>query len=617
MKRKVAIVNLKAPSVISVFAILLWSVLFLSSAIVYSEEKAPQVKDPSEKPPNILESVGYSPLKNGRVLVKINFSRPIGLDPEVEETADPPQVSLIFDNAVYEPGENTYHVNIGVLRGIKIVKTDDGKAKVSFYLNSAGSYDIRVQNDQLMAVLRRAASPSTPKTSKRRKEIAAREKKQEASKIWKTRQKRKVEKDKAAPTKVPAENIEWGEISGQTLVMFKGDIRIFYGGQVSQIAVGDSAVISASVLDTGELLMIGEAAGNTVVHIWHEDGSERDMEIYVNEKNSENIHQLVTEMLSNVVGVSVRKVGNLVVVDGVLTKSSKERVDIVAKLYPKLVNLTTIGKVTKEKMIYMNLQIVEFNKRALETLGIKWSEQISGPQGALAGDVFTNNLFRPSPNPAFLGATVLPPRIDPFRAYLGIATSIQSKINLSVRDGNAFILASPRLSARSGGEATFLAGGEIPLPVVDQYGQQSVTFKEYGVKMTINPTADDSGYILSKISTEISDVDSTVTVAGIPGFITRKTEAEINVNDGDTMVIGGLMNTQMGKNYAKFPFLGDIPIIGWLFKSKDFNDKRTELVIFVTSNIVDPESQIIKEELEKARRIKEDFNNRVEKGIVY
>jgi pilus assembly protein CpaC len=170
-------------------------------------------------------------------------------------------------------------------------------------------------------------------------------------------------------------------------------------------------------------------------------------------------------------------------------------------------------------------------------------------------------------------------------------------------DGMARMLAEPQLSCRSGGKAEFLAGGEVPLPVRDKDGSASVTFKQYGIILKIEPISDPGGYISTHVSVEISTVDDTLKVMDIPGFLTRKTETDMNVKEGETMVISGLVNTDSAKAVDKLPGLGNIPILGELFKSRSFRRNETEMIILVTPHIIDPSHKINKKWINRANKI--------------
>ena len=173
-----------------------------------------------------------------------------------------------------------------------------------------------------------------------------------------------------------------------------------------------------------------------------------------------------------------------------------------------------------------------------------------------------------------------------------LETEITSRINFLVNSGHALILAEPRLSAVSGGQAEFLAGGEVPLPTTGSLGQSNVEFKEFGISMKISPVVDSNNRIRASVETEISAVDNSVAVDGIPGFLTRRTSTEVSMNAGETLVISGLLDKQSSKDTEKLAGLGDLPIFGTFFRNNNVNEVDRELVIFVTPTVYDADSEL-------------------------
>ncbi|MDZ7813013.1 MAG: hypothetical protein U5L74_07800 [Ideonella sp.] len=155
-----------------------------------------------------------------------------------------------------------------------------------------------------------------------------------------------------------------------------------------------------------------------------------------------------------------------------------------------------------------------------------------------------------------------------------------------VRDGQGSILAEPQLSARNGSKATFLAGGEYPYTVSSINGQ-TVFFKPFGIKLDIVPQVDKNNMVRAVIDSEVSSLDTSLSTNAGPALSTRRTSTEFNVKAGETMVLAGLLSRKTTSTIDKVPFLGDIPILGALFRSKRFQNDETELVVFVTPTIVD------------------------------
>jgi pilus assembly protein CpaC len=176
--------------------------------------------------------------------------------------------------------------------------------------------------------------------------------------------------------------------------------------------------------------------------------------------------------------------------------------------------------------------------------------------------------------------------------YFGLQSTLASAINLMEQKGDAIVLAEPILSCRSGGAARFLAGGEIPLPTTSPLGASSVQFKPYGIKFEISPTLTESGSISARVMTELSTLDPAIKVGDLPAFLSRQTETEVNLNEGETLVISGLISEDKSKTLDKMPGLGNIPVLGKLFSSRDFRERRSEMVVFVTPRFISPTSEL-------------------------
>jgi pilus assembly protein CpaC len=180
----------------------------------------------------------------------------------------------------------------------------------------------------------------------------------------------------------------------------------------------------------------------------------------------------------------------------------------------------------------------------------------------------------------------LPLRLPSAAAFLGIATTLDSRIRLLEQQGEATIVAEPTLSCRSGGAARFVAGGEIPFPVVSNVGSTDVEYKEYGVILDVRPVADASGAVFARVETELSQVDNSQRVLGVPGFLKRRSATDINLRDGETLVIAGLTSQQRSVEDQGVPGLSKFPVGGRLFSTRGRRSESSELVIFLTPRIV-------------------------------
>ncbi len=183
---------------------------------------------------------------------------------------------------------------------------------------------------------------------------------------------------------------------------------------------------------------------------------------------------------------------------------------------------------------------------------------------------------------------------------LGLASSITSIINLLVQNGDAVVLAEPRLACRSGGSARFVAGGELPVPFSSGLGTVSVGFKEYGVKFDVSPVASETGVIAAKIAAEISAINFEIQVQDVPGLLKRRAETEVNLRENETLVIAGLLTEESSKSIDRVPGLGELPILGKLFRSREFRDRKTDLVVFITPRFVGATSTTQREAIERS-----------------
>jgi len=160
-------------------------------------------------------------------------------------------------------------------------------------------------------------------------------------------------------------------------------------------------------------------------------------------------------------------------------------------------------------------------------------------------------------------------------------------LNMLEQSGLGKVLASPNLLCRSGKEAEFVAGGEFPIKIMN-YKTQDVIWKRYGIVLRVKPVADFSGRMSISIETEVSSIDDSHMVDGIPGLFTNKVQSHFDLAESRVIALSGLIKSEQGKASQGIPGLGRIPILGALFASKEFRENRTELVIFVKPEIVNP-----------------------------
>lgn len=453
----------------------------------------------------------------------------------------------------------------------------------------------------------------------------------------------------------------------ESITMYLGEVQVMEISDIERVAIGNPGVASNSILPQGQLVLLADAVGATTMHIWLKDGREKDFDIIVNEKKVYDDYDELATLLNDFPGISTARIGELTVIKGKVHKKDKEQYDrilkkynevldlvtsrdtrsevsllledipnltvrevggftvlsgeigeeysplinVVEQKYQNILNLTRVHTAIAGKMIYMKVKIMELSKSITEKLGIDWGVLgLIGP--SLEFGVETSRNSGTILNATGTSKVLTKPggvNLSTSRGYFGIATNITSLINLSLGTGDAVILAEPQLSTRSGGKAEFQAGGEYPIATTSTTGQVNVEYKKYGIMLKIEPVVDDRNNILAHLETEISAIDPGQTFGDYKGLLTRNTSTDVSLREGETLVIAGLVQDLAHNDYSKVAGLGDIPILGSLFRSKDFQNQRTELVIFVTPYVYDVSSPLNAKHLEQAEKIKMEFND--------
>lgn len=388
------------------------------------------------------------------------------------------------------------------------------------------------------------------------------------------------------------------------LDMYVGEARVL---QVSptRVAIGNGKVISASAVGPEQLLVLAEAAGSSSLHLWLKDGVEREIKVQVRETDPQPTLEEVQRLLAGVNKVKARLVGSKIVLEGDMASDDDQaRAQAIQKLYPQYI-VNFIGKVGWEKMIYLDVKVLELTTKGSQDLGIRWDSSVNGPAAGVIADFYRAPEFRYIP-----GAPVDQPAIWPPRGFINLTSLITSRINLLVQDGEAQVLAAPSLATRSGSKAHFVAGGEIPLPV-QEMGQTKVEMKEYGVILDVTPVTDNSGVIYAKVEVEVSSLDRSVTVLGIPGFLKRKSSAEFNAREGETVVLNGMYAYENSSDTQKTSGLASLPLIGALFRDKAGSTSKREVAIIMTPRLVHPTPDPLAQAHDVNREKLEDFNQAV------
>ncbi|MGH9476483.1 MAG: pilus assembly protein N-terminal domain-containing protein [Terriglobales bacterium] len=380
---------------------------------------------------------------------------------------------------------------------------------------------------------------------------------------------------------------------------------------LKRVSITDDTVAQAVVVSPNQVLVQGRAPGEVSLLLWDADSNARAYTVRVH---------LDPQPLQTELGrlfphdtLSVSASGDAMVVSGTLPNAAtaKQVLNVASGFSKNVVNNLNVDSPSDPGEVLLQVRFAEIDRSAVaqfganllstgtgNTVGAIGTGQFGGATGVVApgnqtqippgGSVVSGN-----PNSASGGKFGLSDLLNVFLfrsdANLGLTLQALEQRNLLQ------ILAEPNLLAMDGKEASFLAGGEFPFPVVEGQGainNVTIQFKPFGVNLHFKPTILPDGTIDLQVAPEVSALDfsNALTVSGflIPALSTRRASTELELRDGQSFVIAGLMDNRLTTNMSKLPGLGDIPILGKFFQSRNTSKSRTELLVVVTAHLVQP-----------------------------
>ncbi|MDX2180107.1 MAG: pilus assembly protein N-terminal domain-containing protein [Bryobacteraceae bacterium] len=368
-------------------------------------------------------------------------------------------------------------------------------------------------------------------------------------------------------------------------------LLIDYPAPIRQISTSDPAVVDAVGATVQEFLLHGKAHGTATVVVWARDGRRTLYNVTV-DHNVEPIRTLMKETFPGE-PIEIRAARDEVTLIGRV--SSKEVADrataLAAPLAKTVVNNLQIAAPPVAKQILLRVKFAELNRNAGQSFAVNL---VPTGTGNTIGRVTTGQ-FSPPTVAIEDGQTKVTIsdalNIFAFRPDLNLMTFVRALQN----QGLLQILAEPNLVTTAGKEASFLVGGEFPVPVVQggaNAGAITITFREFGVRLTFNPTLTEHGTIKLYVKPEVNTLDlaNAVSISGftIPALATRRVETNIELAQGQSFVIGGLIDDRVTENLSRIPGLAAIPVLGTIFKSRNESRAKTELVVLVTPEIANP-----------------------------
>lgn len=371
---------------------------------------------------------------------------------------------------------------------------------------------------------------------------------------------------------------------GTEIVIQVGETRVLPATDIGRVAVGDGEVVHAVAADHREVLLFGKRPGSSSLHLWTEGGTLQGYRIRVLPADTREIQHELAALLEGMPNVRTRSVGDKLVVEGDnLSDADQARIDLLGRRYPQILDLTaTVGW---DQMVLLDVQVIEVPRSALRDLGVRWDANTEGGlQAGMAWDPLASGQLHERPGEATVQA---PYPVRGVAGYFGMNALLSARLHALAQQGEAVVLAQPQLLARSGTTASFLAGGEVPYASVDSNGNTTTIFKPYGVSLAITPRVDRNGAVRSQIEVEVSSVDASLTLAGGPAMKMRRAATEFNVRSGQTLVLGGFVSREYASDRDQVPGLGNVPLLGNLFRANRVQRRETELAIFVTPVVVD------------------------------
>ncbi|MBA3612621.1 MAG: type II and III secretion system protein family protein [Nitrospirales bacterium] len=359
-------------------------------------------------------------------------------------------------------------------------------------------------------------------------------------------------------------------------------------------SVANPKVADQIVLSTKQIYLTGLEVGTTTLTLWGQDGQVSNVfQVRVSPDVTRLKEQLHT-MLPHEPDLQVMNSHEHITLAGNVTNmESLAKALTLAEPYApqKIINLVQVGGV---QQVMMEVKVAEMQRGLLRRLGVNFGRQQVGGRDFTVGTLNSLSRFSQqssSDGSGFLDA--LPGTLSNLFLGFNIGNDAWTVVLDMLKQHNlSKALAEPTLIAESGQAAEFLVGGEFPIPIPQQLGQVTIKFKEFGVGLKFTPTVLSEGRISVIVNPEVSDLDfaNGITSQGfqIPALTTRRFKTVVELGDGQSFAIAGLLQDNIKETVAKYPVLGDIPILGALFRSTSFQKNETELIVIVTPHLVKP-----------------------------
>lgn len=383
-------------------------------------------------------------------------------------------------------------------------------------------------------------------------------------------------------------------------VMLGRSVVIDYPEDVSRISTSNPEVVDYVPVSTREILLHAKGVGSATLVVWAKSGQRNFYNVNV-EMNLEPLRKLLRETFPGE-EIQVSAARDSISLNG--TVSSPAVADRATALLQgvtkNVVSNLRARPAPVDKQILLRVKFAELNRNSLQQFGLNL---ISTGATNTPGTVTTGQFSPPTPGNL---QGVIPGGVTGTTSQFTLSDALnifafRPDLNLALtmralqQQGVLQILAEPNLLTSNGKEASFLVGGEFPVPVLQggaNAGAVTVQFREFGIRLTFTPTLTENGTLKMYVKPEVSTIDlaNAITLSGftIPALATRRVESNIELGPGQSFVIGGLIDDRTNDTMSRIPGLANIPLLGALFRSRSENRTKTELIVLVTPEIVEP-----------------------------
>lgn len=376
----------------------------------------------------------------------------------------------------------------------------------------------------------------------------------------------------------------------EEIYLIKGDLETIKTHGLQRISITSPDIADIADLQEDNVLMIGKQPGHTPVFVWDQYGK-RNLIVRVFDDDLGFVKDRLETLLAkaDIKGIKLdinQSEGKVILSGNVAPKKKEEFEKLIGAFGSSIMNF--VKPIGEEDLIQIDAMIAELNTTLSKVMGFDWTSALA----------YTETL----PNKT----------IDGWGDYFKIgefkrSTQIISTINALITEGKGRVLSKPKLVTETGKDASFLVGGEIPIVTTSTTATaitENVTYRSYGVNLTINPTITDDNRVDIKLTISISDIDASNAVGDKAAFTTRNAQTQLLLDNGQTVVLAGLLKQNKGETITRIPILSDVPVMGALFRKKSSSpNSETELVVSLTPTILKSSKSLAQKAKESERKV--------------